>query len=210
LTTEERTIEELKSKIAEAEEAGNNILVKAYSAKLAQLEGKETLIGTGMTAGEYEEAPSEPTFVSSFPSKGDWVGLFYFPYDDIITAQDGTEYNVIRFPFHVPAPGYEIPFMERDDSVIHFKGTPKEGYHSPIKGTLQALNVPYTVNKKGEVVFNPADVEGKVGTVLYRVRRGATYIDPLTDEEKPSTIANARAVVALGSETEAEAGDIPF
>ena len=208
--TNEAQIEELKEKIAVEE---NPILVKAYQAKLASLEGKGAMIGTGMTADEYEEAAVEPTFVPNFPQVGDWPAVFNFPYDDtIVSTKSGEEvsWDVIRFPFHVPADGHEVPFAARDDSLIFFKGTPKEGYHSPIKGALVALGVAHAANKKGEIIFDPAEVEGKVGKVLYRVRKGQTYVDAVTDEEKPSTIANARAVIALDSDLDEAEGDIPF
>ena len=177
--------------------------------ELKKLQGEETGLNIGMTDEEYagEDAGEKPPFIQ----QGDWPVVFKLPYEDTITSnKDGQEYPILRFPFHLPAPGYSVPFAEQDDDMIAFLGKVPEGSKFKRNFLKQILTATGVMVRDGK--FEPTDIVGKVATVLYRVPKKGTYtdFDPVTGEAvvRKSAIANPRAVVAIGSG--AEASDMPF
>ena len=202
-------ITKLEEKLAEEQ---NPYIRAEMEYELRQLKGEDTTLQVGMTDDEYagEDAGEKPPFISP----GDWPVVFKMPFNDtIISSKDQQEYPIIRFPFHIPAPGHTVPFTEQDDDVIAFMGKVPESSKVKRNFLKQILTATGVTVKDGK--FNPTDIVGKTATVLYRVsKKGYTAFDPITGEpeQRQSTIANPRAVVALGSTApqEAQPSNIPF
>ena len=149
------SVQELKDKIAKLESMGENDLAAKYKAELSSREsGAGKVPGTpisgdiviGISPDEFEKSGSK------FAAPGLHLSVFGLPY------------------WKTPGKSLAFPYVisEGDDTDKEgelYCGVSKEAAWK-IKEILKALGVSYKPSN-GLVAFNPADVAGKYGKVLY-------------------------------------------
>jgi len=148
----ESTIAELQAKVDKYNSMGENELAEKYQAELNAKKGKS---GGSPASGDIVLNVSPEDFEkasSKFAAPGLHLSVFGMPYWKTVGKS-------LAFP-------YQICEGEDDGKEGEiFCGISKEAAWK-IKEILKALNVSYK-NQNGLVAFNPADVAGKKGNVLY-------------------------------------------
>jgi len=148
----EQSIAELQAKVDKYRSMGENELAEKYQAELNAKKGKS---GGSPALGDIVLNVSPEDFEkasSKFAAPGLHLSVFGMPYWKTVGKS-------LAFP-------YQICEGEDDGKEGEiFCGISKDAAWK-IKEILKALNVSYK-NQNGLVAFNPADVAGKKGQVLY-------------------------------------------
>jgi hypothetical protein len=192
---DEAKIKSLKAKIAKEEDPEIKTMLEA---KLAELEDAGD---DGYLEADFGEETMDNAG-GQFPCAGEWPAVFGKP--SIYKSKSS-----FVFPFSIPAPGYTAPFAldgmaDGPQGKLYPGRTAASAWK--LKEILTALGVQWSTNPDtGNVRFKPADVEGKVGKVVYKIE--GTYPDPLTGKQVASTIATPQSVIPVGS---TESAAVPF
>ena len=148
----EQSIAELQAKVDKYRSMGENELAEKYQAELNAKKGKS---GGSPASGDIVLNVSPEDFekaTSKFAAPGLHLSVFGMPYWKTVGKS-------LAFP-------YQICEGEDDGKEGEiFCGISKDAAWK-IKEILKALSVSYK-NQNGLVAFNPADVAGKKGNVLY-------------------------------------------
>lgn len=144
-------IKELEAKVAKYKSMGETELADKYQAELDKLKGASAPPQAGdivlnVSLEDFEKASSK------FPAPGLHLAVFGMPYWK-------TPGKSLAFPYTI------IEGEDADKEGEIFCGISKEAAWK-VREILKALGVSYK-NQGGLVAFNPADVAGKQGKVLY-------------------------------------------
>lgn len=147
----ESTIAELEAKVAKYKSMGETELANKYQAELDSKKGKSGAVTSGdivlnVSPEDFEKASSK------FASPGLHLAVFGMPYWKTAGKSLGFPYTII-----------EGEDADKEGEI--FCGISKDAAWK-VKEILKALNVSYK-NQNGLTAFNPADVAGKKGRVLY-------------------------------------------
>lgn len=149
----DKSVAELNALIAKYQSMGETELVAKYQAELARISGGSTKgtpiagdIVLGISPEDFEKSASK------FAAPGLHKSVFGMPYWK-------TAGKSLAFPYVIS----EGEDADKEGEI--FCGISKEAAWK-IKEILKALGVSYK-NANGLVAFNPGDVAGKVGSVLY-------------------------------------------